>query len=139
MIPKKILFLVVTLIASISVLYGQRVITGNVMDSTGAPLQSVSVLVGNSSTGTSTDENGRYKVSVAGGSDHLNFSLVGYEKQTASVGNKNEINVTMTTARAGLAEVVVVGYGVQRKRDVTGTISSVKGEDLKNLPVSNPA
>src|SRR3954454_9144498 len=129
MIPKKILFLVVTLVASISVLYGQRVITGNVTDSAGTPLQSVSVLVGNSSTGTSTDENGRYQISVTSGSGQLIFSLVGYEKQTVPIGSKTEINLTMTTTRAGLAEVVVVGYGVQRKRDVTGTISSVKGED----------
>ena len=125
--------------ACISVLYGQKVITGTVTDSLGARLSSVSVVVSNSSVGTATDENGKFKISVPANARQMDFSLVGYEKRTVTIGTQIEINVTMTTMRNGLAEVVVVGYGVQRKRDVTGTISSVKGEDFRNLPVSNAA
>src|SRR5690606_38318705 len=68
--------------------------------------------------------------------DVLAFSMVGYEPQEVAVSTGN-IRVVVAMLSANLEEVVVVGYGVQRKRDLTGAVSQIKGEDLKNMPVRN--
>ena len=122
-----------------SMLFAQTVVTGIVTDQDGKKLQSVSVTVPKTSIGTSTDINGNYKITIPAGATQLEFSIVGYQKQTVNIAGKTEVNVTLQLAVSALADVVVVGYGTQRKRDVTGTISSVRGDDFKNLPVTNAA
>lgn len=122
------------------ILMAQRVITGTVTDSAGSKLQSVSVTALKSSAATVTDANGVYRITVPDIVSQLEFSSVGFQPKTVSIEGITEVNVTLTAATAGaLTDVVVVGYGTQRKRDVTGTVSSVKGDDFKNLPVSNAA
>jgi len=136
---QKSLFLTLTLLLCTSWLFAQQAITGTVTDSTGSRLASVSVLVPGTSVGTTTNENGNFSITVPQGTTQLEFSLVGYRKQTVAIGTRTDLVVTLLPVPNGLADVVVVGYGVQRKRDVTGTISSVKGDDFKNIPVSNSA
>ncbi|TKK71875.1 TonB-dependent receptor [Ilyomonas limi] len=136
---QKTLFLTLILLLCTSWLLAQQSITGTVTDSIGNRLQSVSVLVPGTSVGTTTNENGNFSITVPQGTTQLDFSLVGYKKQTVAIGTKTDLIVTMLPVPNGLADVVVVGYGVQRKRDVTGTISSVSGDALKNIPVSNSA
>jgi TonB-linked SusC/RagA family outer membrane protein len=116
-----------------------QAVTGVVTDQDGKKLQSVSVTVPGTSVGTTTDLNGNYKITVPANATELQFSIVGYQPQTVAVSGRNEVNVTLQLTTGALADVVVVGYGTQRKRDVTGTISTVKGDDFKNLPVTNAA
>ncbi len=135
----KTLLLTLLMLCSGSLLLAQRVITGSVSDSAGTHLQSVSVTVPGSGAGTITDAKGKFTISVPNSATQLTFSLVGYGALTVDIGSGADISVTLIATPNGLADVVVVGYGTQRKRDVTGTISSVKGEDFKNLPISNAA
>ena len=135
---KQALLAFVLLVAA-QIAYAQQTISGTVSDSLGNPLANVSVSIPGATGGTTTKDNGKFKVSLPSGSTQLEFSLVGYKRQTVTVGSRTDLSVTLTATPNGLADVVVVGYGVQRKRDVTGTISSVKGDDIKNVPVSNSA
>jgi TonB-dependent SusC/RagA subfamily outer membrane receptor len=135
----KNMFLTLILLLCASWLLAQQTITGTVTDSIGNRLPSVSILVPNSGVGTTTNENGNFRLTVPQGATQLEFSLVGYRTQTVAISNKTDLIVTLLPVPNGLADVVVVGYGVQRKRDVTGTISSVKGDEIKNIPVSNAA
>ncbi len=120
--------------------YGQNVqVTGKVTDATiGETIPGVSVLVKNTTTGTITDLNGEYSIEVQIGSE-LVFSYIGYETQTIVVGQQNIINVNLIPAITGLEEVVVVGYGIQKKSDVTGATSTLDEEDFNSGVVISPA
>lgn len=120
--------------------YGQDVqITGKVTDATiGESIPGVSVLVKNTTTGTTTDLDGFYSIGVQVGSE-LVFSFIGYETQTIVVGQQKIIDVAMKPAITGLDEVVVVGYGVQRKSDVTGATSTLDDADFNAGIVTSPA
>ncbi len=100
-------------------------------------LPGVSVVVKGSTTGTVTDGDGRYKLNVPGPESVLVFSFVGYVSQEMPVGNRTSINVGLTADVAALSEVVVVGYGTQKKRDITGSMSSVSSKEISELPVAN--
>src|SRR4051812_39872414 len=136
---KIILPLAVLFSFSTTIIFAQRLITGAVTDSAGNKLQSVSVSAVKSSAVAVTDANGSFRITVPPAVSRLQFSFVGYQRQVIDIGGKTTVNVTMQSAAGALQDVVVVGYGTQRKRDVTGTISSVRGESFKNTPVSNAA
>ncbi|MDN3657615.1 TonB-dependent receptor [Ferruginibacter paludis] len=135
----KRLSLAVLLMFFSSLLFAQGTITGTVTDADGNSLQSVTVTALNSSTAVITDSRGKYVISLPSGSTELEFTMVGYVKQVVNVSGKSALNISLQAAAGSLKDVVVVGYGTQRKRDVTGTISTVKGDDFKNLPVSSSA
>lgn len=109
-------------------------VSGVVKDVVGDPLIGVSVLVKGGSKGTSTDYNGFYTIS-APADGTLVFSYVGMDTQEVKVGGSKTLNVTMTENGNYIDEVVVIGYGTVKKRDLTGSVSSVKSEDL-NLAVA---
>lgn len=136
---QKALFLTFCLLCFTSMVWAQQAITGTVSDTIGAKLPGVSVTVVGKSVGTITGDNGKFSINIPAGSRQLSFSLVGYKAQTVDLGTSTDFNITLSAIPNSLQDVVVVGYGVQRKRDVTGTISSVKGDDFKNLPISNGA
>ena len=107
-------------------------VKGKITDGTGAGLPGVTVLLKGTSVGTSTDVEGNYALSVPDPTTGvLLFSFVGYKSQEAAIGGRASIGVALTTDTEALGEVVVVGYGTQRRADVTGAISSVKAEDLR--------
>ncbi len=115
-------------------------ITGQVSDSTGLPLQGVSLNVEGTTVGTVTDANGNYKLSVpdsyAGKS--LTFSFTGFETQVILIGDKNVINVSLVnTGGAMLSDVVVVGYGTQRRGSLTGSVNQISSKSIENKPVTN--
>jgi TonB-dependent starch-binding outer membrane protein SusC len=113
-------------------------ISGQVTDSPdGAPLPGVNVLEKGTSNGVATDAEGKFALNVSSETSVLVFSFIGYVTQEITVGNQTLINVQMASDINTLNEVVVVGYGTQEKSDVTGSISSVKGSDFANLPVSS--
>ncbi|MBE9665714.1 SusC/RagA family TonB-linked outer membrane protein [Mucilaginibacter boryungensis] len=100
-------------------------------------LPGASVIIKGTTTGTQTDVNGKYTINAPANAI-LVFTSIGYDKQEVSVNGQTEINVTLTSSTQQLNQVVVVGYGTQRKRDLTGAITSVKGEDIAKFTVTNP-
>ncbi|RPE08483.1 TonB-dependent receptor [Chitinophaga lutea] len=118
----------------------QQAVKGKVTDAAdGAALPGVNVTVPGTQAGAATDANGNFSITLPAGAASLRFSFVGYDAQTVAVGAQTTINVRLQAASKGLGEVVVVGYGTQTRRDLTGTVSQVKGADIRNLPVSDPA
>lgn len=109
-------------------------INGTVTDAiTNQPLPGVTIVVKGSAEGTITDLEGNYSINVQQG-QILTFSFIGYLNEEVEVSNQTTLNISMVEDIIGLDEVVVTGYGVQRKSDLTGAIASVSGEDLSNLP-----
>ncbi|RYY05855.1 MAG: TonB-dependent receptor, partial [Sphingobacteriaceae bacterium] len=99
--------------------FAQQIIRGKITDATsGETLIGVSVLIKGTTTGTVTDVNGTFSISASANST-LTFTYIGYTTQDVAVGNQTTINVKLTAAATQLAQVVVIGYGTQRRRDVT--------------------
>ncbi len=117
----------------------QNDVTGRVIDDTGEGLPGVNVTVKGTTTGVMTNIDGNYSIDVPNSSSILVYSFIGYTPQEVTVGNQRVINVTLGEDVQMLEEVVVVGYGVQRKSDVTGAIASVKSEDIQNRTVTSVA
>lgn len=115
------------------------VVTGKVLNEDGSPLEGVSIKVKGSSSGTATNRQGDFSISVEK-SDILEFSYIGYETQEHAVGNRTVFNVTMALSATSLGEVVVnVGYGSQKKATLTGSVASVMGKELQRSPAINIA
>ncbi len=101
----------------------------------GLPLPAVNVTVKGTTIGTTTDLEGRYSLEVPTPADTLVFSFIGYETQEIPIASRSVIDVVLATDVAALAEVVVVGYGTQRKINLTGAVASVSAEEMSELPV----
>lgn len=104
-------------------------VRGRVTDETGSPLPGVSVMVKGSATGTNTDSEGNFELPNISRNAALEFSFIGYKKQEVRLSGQEEVHISMEPDIAGLDEVVVVGYGTQQKRDLTGAISSVEMDE----------
>ena len=104
----------------------------------GEPLPGVNVVVKGTTTGTITDVDGNYSLSVPPNST-LVYSFIGYSTREEAVANRNSINVALQAETFGLDEVVAIGYGTVRKRDITGSVASVQGDDLRAIPVASAA
>ena len=116
----------------------QKSVTGKVTDSSGGSLPGVSVVVKGTTTGVITDNSGNYKIGIPDNAT-LQFSFVGMKTQEIAIGGKSTINVTMADETIGIEEVVAVGYGTQKKSDITGSVSSVSKKDLGDRQVSSIA
>lgn len=112
-----------------------QTVSGQVVDEANKPMPGVNVIVKGATTGTSTDVDGRYTLTVADGNVVLVFSFIGYQSREIQVGTQTTINVSMEPDVSTLSEIVVVGYGTQRRASVTGAVSSVSAEDITALPV----
>ena len=121
-----------------SFLFAQQNITvkGTVIAEKNAPLPGVSVNVKGTTKGTTTDAGGRFSIQVSKGST-LVLSFVGYRQMEVVVNDKTAINVQMVSSGSDLSEVMVVSYGTQKKRDITGSISQMSGDEVKDMPVGN--
>lgn len=116
----------------------ERVVTGKVLssdDNTGLP--GVNVAVKGTTRGTTTDANGEYKINIPNGQAVLVFSSVGFISQEVSIGNRSAVNITIQADTRALNEVVVVGYGTQKKSQLTGAISSVSAKQITEMPITN--
>ncbi|MFD2572711.1 SusC/RagA family TonB-linked outer membrane protein [Spirosoma soli] len=111
-------------------------ISGKVTDEKGGGLPGVSVIVKGTTQGTTTDGEGGFKISVADANATLVFSFVGYRRQEVVVGSQTTLAVTLAPDDQTLNEVVVVGYGSQLKKEVTGAVQTVSAQEIKDLPVS---
>ena len=115
--------------------YLEKTITGVVTDEQSAPLPGANVLVKGTTIGTVTDVNGTFSLNVPDEADILVISYVGYHAKEVRIGEQSVINVALTADVAALDEIVVVGYGTQAKKDVTGAYSSIDAEVLENRPI----
>ena len=134
----KSLGIILLVILTSAQIKAQRVnVTGTVTDNSG-PLIGVSIQVEGTSTGCITDVNGHYRLANVPSKGTLAYSSIGYQTQRVAVNGRTNINVTLEEDSRQLQEVIVVGYGVQRKSDLTGSVASVKVADaLKNTPSGN--
>lgn len=127
----------ILLILSSDAFAQQKVITGRITDVNNAPLQSVSVTIkGNQKAGTISNATGDFSLSASSG-EVLVFDFVGYETKEVPVGSNSVINVVLNLAETSLNEVVVIGYGTVLRKDLTGSVATIKGSDLKTQGVSS--
>ena len=115
----------------------QQTITGTVTDEAGTPIPGVTVLVVDTNNGTTTDFDGNYRISANDG-DQLRFSYLGFASQTVTVGSSTSINIILVQSAAALEEVVVIGYGTRKKKDLTGAISTIGTEEITKEVVMTP-
>jgi TonB-linked SusC/RagA family outer membrane protein len=120
-----------------STMQQQKNISGKVSDSSGGPLPGVSVVIKGTTNGTITDMDGKYNLPKVSETSILVFSFVGMKSQEITVGNKTLLNVVLAEESIGLEEVVAVGYGVQKKSNISGAIASVKSADFENRSSEN--
>ncbi|HPE76740.1 MAG TPA: TonB-dependent receptor [Draconibacterium sp.] len=115
----------------------QKTITGKVVDNTGSPLPGVAVVVKGTTIGAVTDIDGNYSLDVPASAETLSFSFIGMKNQEIAIGNQTAINVTLVSEVTDLDEVVVVGYGTQKRANVVGSVTTVNGEKLAAIPAMN--
>ena len=138
-IAKSIVLMLCALFVSLGANAQNRSISGKIVDTSGQPVIGAAVtVVGNTSIGAATDLDGNFTLSVPAGSS-ISIESIGFKSQTFVVGNQSVFNVTLEDDTEMLEETVVIGYGVQRKSDVTGAIASVKESDLENRTATDVA
>jgi TonB-linked SusC/RagA family outer membrane protein len=116
----------------------ERVVSGRVTSAEdGTSIPGVNVVVKGTTNGTTTDSDGNYKLSVPAGGGTLVFSFIGLKTEELAIGDRTVVDVGLGLDVTQLSEVVVVGYGTQNKRDLSGSIASVSGEDIANMPVQS--
>ncbi|HDR51796.1 MAG TPA: TonB-dependent receptor [Mariniphaga anaerophila] len=119
----------------------QQTVTGTVTDSeTGEALPGVNIVIKGTTTGTISDVDGNYRINVNNlQTDVLEFRFIGFAEQEVPLNGRTVVDVAMEMTSFGIDEVVAVGYGTVRKRDLTGSVSSVSGESLQDIPVASTA
>jgi hypothetical protein len=132
---KRTVFFVLLLLANLS-LMAQQTITGVVKDTGGQPMSGVTVVVKGTSTGTLTGVDGKYSLPVPAGATTLRFSFIGFTNLELPISGKSVIDATLQEAVNEMSEVVVVGYGTQRRATITGAITSVGSKELTAVPVT---
>jgi len=138
---KGILSLMIIMLLSISAFAQQskQTITGRVIDETSTPMAGVIVKVKGTSLATTTNANGNYTISLSGSQKTLSFSMMGSITQEIPAGIRSELNITLLPDSKLLKEVVVIGYGTSRKKDLTGSVTSIKSEEFNQGVSVNPA
>ena len=127
----KRIILLFSLVLSFAVLFAQqKSITGRVTDENNEPVPGANVVVKGTTTGTVTDIDGHYKIQVSATSKVLTVTFIGFDPQDVNITGKTSVNVKLKLSSIGLEEVVAVGYGTQKKVNLTGSIESVKGDAL---------
>jgi TonB-linked SusC/RagA family outer membrane protein len=133
----KNLLMILLLLASTSVFAQRITVTGTVTDEGGSPLAGTSVLIKGTTVGAIADANGRYSLEADSRTVTLVFSFIGYVTQEVPVQNRAVVDVILKAEVLGLEEVIVVGYGTQKKSDITGTVTSLPRERLQMAPNLN--
>lgn len=137
---KNYFFLLLLLMCSTTLFAQTRQVKGKVTDENDAPLAGVSILVAGSKQGTQTDANGNFRIDAPGtGRVSLSFSFTSYKRVTIVSDGTSEVQVKLEKEVSALEEVVVIGYGTVKRKDLTGTVSSISGPELSKIPVSSAA
>ncbi|MCU0450632.1 MAG: TonB-dependent receptor [Bernardetiaceae bacterium] len=133
-----LLSIALAMLAVVSAFAQTRTVSGKVTAADdGSPLPGVSVLIKGTTTGTTTDVNGAYRLANVPEKATLVFSYVGFIRTEVEVGQRTELDLALKSDEKILSEVVVTGYGTQEKREITGAIASVSGQTIQNLPVQS--
>jgi TonB-dependent SusC/RagA subfamily outer membrane receptor len=135
---RSLLFLVITIFFS-SILHAQEedyVITGKVTGENGDPIPGVNIFVKNTSTGTISEFDGTYRITVPANSEFIVFSYIGYLTVEEPINNRNTIDVELVEDTQQLEEIIVTGYSSQKKADVIGSISSLDPAVVKDMPIT---
>ncbi|THU36999.1 SusC/RagA family TonB-linked outer membrane protein [Niastella caeni] len=127
-----------TVIYSLNVYSQVKQITGTIKDSSGAGINRASVVVKGTNSGTTTNEQGNFRLAAPESARTLTISAVGYTSQEVDISTSNTVNIILTESTVDLGEIVVVGYGTARKRDVTGSVQSVKAKDFNRGVIVSP-
>lgn len=134
---KRVVLLLFFLVVVLGQIMAQRTITGQVTDENNDPMPGVNITLKGTTRGVITDTEGNYTITEVPDDGVLVFSFIGMMPQEISVTDQTSINVTLAEDLMGLEEVVVIGYGMVKKRDLTGSVSSVKSEDITKIPTHN--
>ncbi len=134
---KRILTVFFLLLLATGIQAQNKSVSGSVKDSEGHPLPGVTVVVKGTTTGTITDVDGVFALQVTPHAKILVFSFVGMKTQEIAIGNDNVFNISLEFSAIGLEEVVAVGFGTQKKINVTGAVATASAEDLEERPVAN--
>lgn len=132
---KQILLVLTVVLCAVSSLFAQRTITGTVTDDSGETLIGATILEDQTSNGVTTDIDGTFSITVSEGAKELIFSYTGYATKREPIGASNVMNIVLTTDAVGLEELIVIGYSPQKRKDVTGAVSSVNTENIADIPI----
>jgi TonB-linked SusC/RagA family outer membrane protein len=137
---ERLRFLPITLLFSFCLQAQQPVvITGTVTNGkTGEGLEGVSITLNKQTTGTTSRADGTYSIAVPAGSRNISFSFVGFARQSVDIAGQTKIDIVLTPDNSSLNDAVVIGYGTQRKRDLTGSVVSISSKDLAETPITRP-
>lgn len=134
---RKLLLLLVMSIATLSIAMAQKVVTGTVTGDDGTPLPGVTIVLKGTTIGTVSNEDGNYTLNVPENAQTLVFSFIGMKTQEIEIGTRTTIDVTMEQDVIGLEEVVAIGYGTARKKDLTGAVTQIDAEKMEKEATSN--
>ncbi len=135
---KELLITCCCIFCGVQFLCAQKIITGKVTDVNGKPIQNASVLIKENKTGTSTDANGMFKLQATASSKTIIISYVGYATQQIDISNKTNIEIALAQQANNLNDVVVVGYGTTKKKDLTGAVTNISEKDFNKGVLANP-
>ena len=134
MYNKLLIFSILSLLGSVST-FAQNQISGLITDNTGEPLIGASILIKGTTSGTITDYDGQFELTLAPNQNILEVSYTGYEDQEINVGNQTELNIVLGESISLIDEVVVVGYGTQKRSKISGAVSTVTSDEITEAPV----
>jgi TonB-dependent starch-binding outer membrane protein SusC len=134
---KRSMLLLLWLASSHALFAQERVVSGSVKDENGSGMPGVNVLIKGTNTGTATDASGQYRLNVSGDGGVLVVSFIGYVTKEVNIGSQSTVDISMDLDVQTLTELVVTGYGVDKRRELTGAVSTVKSKDLTFAPSGN--
>ena len=123
-------------LSTVAYAFQEKTVSGVVTDSSNDPIPGVTVILQGTTTGALTDVDGKYSLSVPSTANVLVFSFVGMQTREVIIDDQTTINIQLSTDLIGLDEIVVIGYGTQRRRDITGAVASISSNDIANMPIS---
>jgi TonB-linked SusC/RagA family outer membrane protein len=137
MLLSKLFLIGILLFSQLIVFAQQKSISGKVVGDDNAPIPGVTVIVKGTSVGTVTGNDGNFELNVPVSAKTLIVSYIGMKSQEVEIGNKTTFNIQLKPDVVGLDEVVVIGYGTQKRRDITGAVSSIGSQEINDYPVTN--
>ena len=115
-----------------------KTITGKILDEKGNPVAGASIVVKGGTAGTTTDATGHYKLNAPAGTTTVVVSYIGYAPQDLDVTSSSDVTVSLKPDNSSLTDVVVIGYGTARKRDLTGSVATVSAKDFNKGQINSP-
>ena len=138
LLAKKVSTLLLCVLFTLTAFSQTKTITGKVTDDKGNPVQGATVTAKGTKGGASTGADGTYKLTIPVTAKALIISSVGFTQQEISIGDQTSVDVALVTAQSNLNEVVVIGYGTARKKDLTGSVATVSSKEFNTGVITSP-